>query len=158
MLLVNKIRERSGVAPLTNALIAPYGDLNMLGEIRRERAIELFGENFRFDDLKRWGIAVQELKPTMATSYIQYDGTDTEYSTFIDPRDGKPLYDPAGFSFGLTTSEYSVSTYSRIAKTKQGALVLVPTADKLFSEMNYLEPIPTLQIEHNPALTQNPGW
>ena len=155
---INKIRERSGVAPLTNALISPYGDLNMLGEIRRERAVELFGENHRFDDLKRWGIAVQELKPTMATTYIQDEGADTEVVTFINPQDGKVLYDPNGFSFGLTTSEMSVSTYSGIAPTKPGALILVPTADRLFAEMNYLDPIPTLQIEHNPNLKQNPGW
>lgn len=155
---VNKIRARSGVAPLTNALIAPYGDLNMLGEIRRERGIELFGENFRFDDLKRWGIAVQELKPSMATSYIKYNGVDTENATFVDPRDGKALYNPAGFSYGLTTSEISVSTYAGIAPTKAGALILIPTSDKLFAEMNYMEPIPTLQIEHNPQLKQNPGW
>lgn len=31
--------------------------MNMLDEIRRERACELFGEGFRMDDLKRWGIA-----------------------------------------------------------------------------------------------------
>ncbi|WP_347840816.1 RagB/SusD family nutrient uptake outer membrane protein [uncultured Draconibacterium sp.] len=155
---INKIRDRAGVAPLTNALIAPYSDLNMLGEIRRERALELFGENHRFDDLKRWGIAVQELKPTVATTYIQYEGADTEAVSFINPKDGNLLYDPNGFSFGLTTTEESVSTYSGIAPTKPGALILVLSANRLFSEMNYLDPIPTLQIEHNPALTQNPGW
>lgn len=60
------------MAPLTNALIANVWDagywdhaqgktvckkMNMLDEIRRERACELFGEGFRMDDLKRWGIA-----------------------------------------------------------------------------------------------------
>ncbi|WP_297089385.1 RagB/SusD family nutrient uptake outer membrane protein [uncultured Draconibacterium sp.] len=155
---INKIRERSGVAPLTNALIAPFSDLTMLGEIRRERSIELFGENFRFDDLKRWGIAVEELKPAMATTYIQYDGVETEYATVDNPKSDGKLYNPDGFSFGLTTSEYSPSTYAGIATTKPGALILVISADRLFSEMNYLDPIPTLQIEHNPALTQNPGW
>lgn len=155
---INLIRERSGIAPLTNALIAPFGDLNMLGEIRRERAIELYGENQRFDDLKRWGIAVAELKPTVATSYIEYDGEVTEVGSAINPKDDQPIYDESGFSFGLTTSEMSVSTYSGIAPTKAGALILVPTSDRLFKEMNYLDPLPTLQIVHNPALVQNPGW
>ena len=69
---INKNRARAGVAPLTNALIANVWDagywdhatgktickkMNMLDEIRRERACELFGEGFRMDDLKRWGIA-----------------------------------------------------------------------------------------------------
>ena len=31
--------------------------MTMLDEIRRERTCELFAENFRMDDLKRWGIA-----------------------------------------------------------------------------------------------------
>ena len=155
---INLIRDRSGVAPLTNALIAPYPDLNMLGEIRRERAIELFGENFRFDDLKRWGIAVETLKPTMATRYVQYGGVDTEVVTAVHPLDGNLVYDPDGFSFGLTTEEISVDPYDGIATTKPGALILIPSAQKLFANMNYLEPLPSLQLEHNPALTQNPGW
>lgn len=69
---INHTRARAGVAPLTNALIANVWDagywdhaqgktvckkMNMLDEIRRERACELFGEGFRMDDLKRWGIA-----------------------------------------------------------------------------------------------------
>jgi len=51
----------TGVAPLTNAMVAAHADLTLLGEIRRERAIELFGETYRLDDLKRWNIAVAEL-------------------------------------------------------------------------------------------------
>lgn len=155
---INLIRERSGVDPLTNALVGSFNDLTMLGEIRRERAIELFGENFRYDDLKRWGIAVQALKPTMSSVYIEYNGTPTEVATYVDPRDGNPLYDPDGFSFGLTSSEVDVSPYEGIADTEPGALILIPSADKLFANMNYLDPIPTLQIEHNENLKQNPGW
>ena len=79
---INHTRARAGVAPLTNALIenvwdAGYWDhaqgktvckkMNMLDEIRRERACELFGEGFRMDDLKRWGMldtqeGINELK------------------------------------------------------------------------------------------------
>ncbi|MFV0346362.1 MAG: RagB/SusD family nutrient uptake outer membrane protein [Bacteroidales bacterium] len=56
---INKLRARGGVAPLTvgaepndptrDQAIAPT-----LWEIRRERAIELMGEGYRFDDLRRW--------------------------------------------------------------------------------------------------------
>ncbi len=155
---INKIRERSGVAPLTNALIAPFSDLTMLGEIRRERGIELFGEGFRFDDLKRWGIAETELKHDICVTYIKYGADDTEYVNAIDPRDGDPLYTPETWSFGLTTAEASVSTYSGIAKTKAGALIINPASNRLFAKMNYLDPIPSAQIGQNPALKQNPGW
>ena len=31
--------------------------MTMMDEVRRERMVELHGEGFRLDDLKRWGIA-----------------------------------------------------------------------------------------------------
>ncbi|MDO6518622.1 RagB/SusD family nutrient uptake outer membrane protein [Zobellia uliginosa] len=152
---INKIRERSGVAPLTNALIAPFPDLNMLGEIRRERAIELNGENFRFDDLKRWNVAVETLNKNVCLTYIE----GTEYETAENPKDpGNPIYVAGAFPYGLTQSEQSVSTYSGIATTKPGALILDPSGNRNWTLKNYVDPIPTNQIELNPALVQNPGW
>ncbi|SIS48192.1 Starch-binding associating with outer membrane [Zobellia uliginosa] len=152
---INKIRERSGVAPLTNALIAPFPDLNMLGEIRRERAIELNGENFRFDDLKRWNVAVETLNKNVCLTYIE----GTEYETAENPKDpGNPIYVAGAFPYGLTQSEQSVSTYSGIATTKPGALILDPSGNRNWTLKNYVDPIPTDQIELNPALVQNPGW
>ncbi|SHJ04464.1 RagB/SusD family nutrient uptake outer membrane protein [Pseudozobellia thermophila] len=152
---INKIRERSGVAPLTNALIAPYPDLNMLGEIRRERAIELNGENFRFDDLKRWNIAIETLNKDVCLTYIE----GTEYETAENPKDpGNPIYVADAFPYGLTQTEKSTSTYSGIATTKAGALILDPSGNRNWTIKNYVDPIPTNQIELNPALVQNPGW
>lgn len=155
-LSINKIRERSGVDPLTNALIAPYSDLTMLGEIRRERAIELFGENFRFDDLKRWGIAEDELNQTVALTYVE----GTEYETAVDPKspDGDLIYNPSGFSYGVTQTEQAISTYSGIATTKPGALILDPGSNRNWTIKNYLEPIPSNEIKLNPQLLQNPDW
>ncbi len=56
---INKLRARGAVAPLQLSAIPddPQRDaaiMPALWEIRRERAIELMGEGFRFDDLRRW--------------------------------------------------------------------------------------------------------
>jgi hypothetical protein len=56
---INRLRERAGVASLELANIPddPKRDPSVdpeMWEIRRERAIELMGEGFRFDDLRRW--------------------------------------------------------------------------------------------------------
>lgn len=58
-LTINKLRARAGVAPLIIGSIPddPKRDpsvSSVLWEIRRERAVELMGEGFRFDDLRRW--------------------------------------------------------------------------------------------------------
>ncbi|MDW7691167.1 RagB/SusD family nutrient uptake outer membrane protein [Flammeovirgaceae bacterium SG7u.111] len=152
---INLIRERSGVAPLTNALIGPYGDLNMLGEIRRERAIELYGENFRFDDLKRWNIAPEELNNDVCITYI----TGTEYETAENPKDpGNPIYVDGIWPYGLTTTEQSVSSYAGIATTKPGALIIDAAGNRNFSIKNYVDPIPLNQVNLNSELLQNPGW
>jgi len=154
-LSINKIRERSGVAPLTNSLIAPYGDLNMLGEIRRERAIELFGEDFRFDDLKRWNIAPEELNHNVCTNYIE----GTEYEIAKNPKNpGTPIYAEGVWPYGLTNREQSISSYEGIAKVKPGALIIDAAGNRNFKLQNYLDPIPSNQIEINDKLLQNPGW
>lgn len=58
---INKLRARGDVAPMTIAQITadfdPKRDPSIdpvLWEIRRERAIELFGDGFRREDLRRW--------------------------------------------------------------------------------------------------------
>lgn len=58
---INKLRVRAGVAPMTvadvNAGFDPARDQDvspLLWEIRRERRVELLGEGFRFNDLRRW--------------------------------------------------------------------------------------------------------
>lgn len=152
---INKIRERAGVAPLTNSLIAPFPDLTMLGEIRRERAIELDGENFRFDDLKRWGIAEVELNKNVCVTYIE----GTEFETAENPKDpGTNIWIPSAFPLGLTTAEESPSSYAGIATTKPGALIIDIAANRNWTKSNYVDGIPLNQIELNPALLQNPGW
>jgi hypothetical protein len=125
---VNLLRERGRVAPLTNALVATYG-LDMRQEIRRERAVELLMEGFRLDDLKRWYIAVEEMRKPLLS--IKYTGTETE-ALFPDP--------------------------NRVYETDAEGYIIFERADeRYFSEKNYLHPIPLQQRFLNPNLEQNPG-
>ncbi|WP_140487276.1 RagB/SusD family nutrient uptake outer membrane protein [Flavobacterium sp. GSA192] len=136
---INLIRQRAGLPALTNAFVAANG-LNMLDEIRRERAIELFGENSRYDDLKRWGIAEQVLNEPILGSVIQ--GTDYQGNSAI--------YKPASYPYG----ELSVAT----GKGNLNALLLDPAANRNFQRKHYLFPLSTTQQQLNTKLLQNPGY
>ncbi len=141
---INKTRARAGVAPLSNSLIAPYPGLTMMGEIRRERACELFGEGFRFDDLKRWGIAEQKLNGSIAGDRLGIHVIGTEYQTAFG-LDNKKAYDPAQFPL-------------RYGLNAQGRVIVERATDYQFSLKNYLFPIPNGQIKLNGGLLQNPQW
>lgn len=136
---INLIRGRAGLPALTNAFVAA-NNMNMLNEIRRERAIELFGENTRFDDLKRWGIAEQTLNAPILGSVIQ--GTDYEGNATI--------YKPALYPYG----EMAVAT----GKGSLRALLLDPSANRNFQRKHYLFPIPITQMQLNTKLLQNPQY
>jgi hypothetical protein len=141
---INLLRARAGVAPLTNAL-ATNNNLNMLEEIRRERTIELYGENFRFDDLKRWGIAEHELNQNVCGMVVG----DATYTTEFKDASGNP------------TSKYLATRYpfsETTVPTGDGDLkvVLLEMAEnRNFKRMHYLFPIPLKQIQLNPNLVQN---
>lgn len=49
---LNRIRERAGVAPLADKYASSLE--GFMGELRRERAVELAFEGHRFNDLRRW--------------------------------------------------------------------------------------------------------
>lgn len=159
---INEVRARGGVAPLNAALIAKAQtlgcNLTLLGEIRRERALELYGEGHRVTDLCRWGIAEQELGgQNRCGVYISYGDTPTFLQTLNNPSDGKPVYVESTYS-GLINQQEIRYSYEGIPSTKPGAAIVELAANRKFSIKNYLQPIPTAQIELNPNLTQNPQW
>lgn len=159
---VNKVRARGGVAPLNSAHVAKATglgvQLTMLGEIRRERAIELYGEGQRLADLCRWGIAVEELAgQPKCGGYLVYNGVDSYIKTLINPLDNKPVYTESAFATHILAKDV-VYSYPGFAPTKVGAVIADEATNRKFSLKNYLQPIPTDQIKLNPELKQNPSW
>ena len=60
---------------LTNAFVSA-NNLDMRTEIRRERTVEFYDENFRIDDLKRWKTAEEEMP--MNLTGVKWRGTEYE--------------------------------------------------------------------------------
>lgn len=164
---INKNRKRAGVAPLTNALIANVWDagywdhaqnktvckkMTMLDEIRRERACELFGEGFRENDLKRWGIAHINLtgqklgRRILNTAYMTGIANDATYH-------GQLSYDPS-----VRPLTYGIYMGTGESDPDYGRSIANLAANLLYSQRDYLAPIPQDQMRLNPALKQNPGW
>jgi starch-binding outer membrane protein, SusD/RagB family len=144
---INLLRDRAGVAHLTNALVNGNG-LNMKEEIRRERTVELYREGKRFDDLKRWGILEASLNPSRLGRVVG----DAAYTTDFKDASGNP------------TSLYKASSYvwgEETVQTPAGNLKCVVVDSYMnhsVAKKHYLYPIPVSQILLNNKLIQNPGY
>jgi hypothetical protein len=145
---INKLRDRAGVAHLTNALISANG-LDLKTEIRRERAVELYREGKRFDDLKRWGILEEALNPSRLGMVVG----DASYTTDFKDATGNPV-----------ASKYVDNSYvwgEESVQTPAGNLncvVVDSYQNHTVDQKHYLYPIPITQIALNPKLRQNPGY
>ncbi|GEM_PF-66361 len=169
---INKNRARAKVARLTNSLIAGKFDagwfnfatgsyechaMTMLDEIRRERTCELFAENFRMDDLKRWGIAHINLngrklgRRILGTAYTNPANTVNGPSN-VSNYYGEPAYNPQTrpLQYGMASEDPASPDYGRPIATR---------AENCFWNVRqYLDFIPEGQRRLNPNLTQKPGW
>ena len=127
-------------------------------EIRRERAIELSQEGFRFDDLVRWkaGSCIdQELYGMYFPSPGDYDLTGDNVADVIlyangtskpEAQAGVQVYE-IGKDIMLTDDNKGYVFYHKnISRTQ------------FSQERDYLYPIPINERSLNPNLTQNPGW
>ncbi|MEO9513466.1 MAG: RagB/SusD family nutrient uptake outer membrane protein [Flavobacteriaceae bacterium] len=143
---VNLIRDRSGIAPLTNAL-ATTNDLDMLEEIRRERTVELYMENNNhWNDIRRWNTAVDLLSADIIGAVIE----GTEYDVNSPTYDAE-LFDPAIAVHGF------VDDYPSGVGPVQ-ALIIDPVGFRPYNLKNYLWPLPLEELVLSPSLVQNPGW
>ncbi len=139
---INKLRERAGIDPMIVAEIDanfdPKRDTTVdpvLWEIRRERMIELMGEGFGFDDVRRWKKAPWYINRQQLGMWIQQS------------RVNESLWDENTHLPTRAKSEGYIYLWADPIVEGKGWL------DKY-----YLYQIPTDEIVLNPALTQNPGY
>ncbi len=138
---INLVKTRAGLPRISNAFLGA-NNMDIMTEIRRERTIELYAEGAtRFNDLKRWGIAEQELGETIYGAVIE----GTIYENNID------LYDPSKYGFGEETTTTGVGP--------RRCLIVQPASIRNFSRDNYLFPLPVSQTTFpGSAVLQNPGY
>jgi hypothetical protein len=130
---INKLRSRAGVASLELTAIPtdPKRDETVspaLWEIRRERAVELMGEGFRFDDLRRW--KKMDYAITQKLGRYITKGVDVPANTPIPVENGQT----------------------------KGYIAYEGKAPSPFPEYYYLYPIPAAELVQNKNLKQNEGW
>lgn len=147
---INELRKRVGFNyPLTvNPVADPKlekeypnikgSNANLIREIRRERRIELFGEGYRYDDLRRWACGKR-----LDASVVVRAGIIPDAS--------------------LYTTEEINSMKEELGLTAEGALDIygkrVKTQAVFEEPKHYLLSIPINEISINPNLApNNPGW
>lgn len=174
---INLIRSRAGMPDLdmVEANKNPdwylsseeYGYPNVTGpnkgvilEIRRERAIELLEEGFRYNDLMRWKAGYCIDQPITG---IYFPGPG-EYDLSGDGKADVILY-PKGSAKpsageGVQVYELDKDIYLTGEKSSKGYMFYHKTVERTkFNEgRDYLYPIPSTERELNPNLEQNPGW
>lgn len=135
---INKLRARANVAPMKVSEIDENFDPNrdqtvspLLWEIRRERIVELIGEDFAWNDLRRW----------KKGEYLEHELT----GCWIKNSD-----------FGNTLQ---IQGYQDVTSSadKEG-YVVYRNKPLEFLDYTYLYPIPIKQLVLNPQLKQNPGY
>jgi hypothetical protein len=136
---INLVKARAGLPALTNAFAEANG-MDIWDELMRERTLELYAENSRFNDLKRFAIAEETLNDYVLGPVIE--GTD--YDGNAD------LYTPENWPYG----EIEAETGSGMLNV---TVINIP-ANNNFQRMHYLWPLPLEEINLNENLLQNPGY
>jgi len=124
-------------------------------EIRRERRIELYMENFRWDDVVRWK-AGQTLTQPIRGLYFPgagaYDLTGDGNTNVVLYEGERPTNPVSGVQYYKLGSDFTLDT--------SGLIDPHPNYNnRIFDEnKDYLYPIPRIELQLNTNLEQNPGW
>ena len=84
---INKIRERAGMSYVLDKFTGNTTDF--LSEVRRERAVELAFEGFRFMDLRRWMLL--DKSPYTLKTKIEFDRAFTDNYNKEKPQENEIL-------------------------------------------------------------------
>jgi len=163
---IGALRKRAGIAnsdvmPVTadaymkNTFFPMISDALIL-EVRRERAIELAVEGFRYDDLKRWKAGKLLERPYTG---IYIPGKDQVLDLNEDGKPDVSFVDkvPATKVPGVTYFVLDNNT-SKLSEGNKGNLLWLSTTKKTYEDKQYLYPISANEILLNPKLDQNPLW
>ncbi|MFT4203182.1 MAG: RagB/SusD family nutrient uptake outer membrane protein [Chitinophagaceae bacterium] len=165
VLTIAALRERAGITNVDFPTIADsyleeyfYPDISdpVLLEIRRERAIELAIEGFRYDDLMRWKEG-KNLERQYTGMYVP------ALNQLIDLNlDGTPDVCFVSSAPSSTVSHviYVIEdgTINKLSDISSGNILWNVNQTKTFDDKKYLYPIPYSEILLNPNLVQNDGW
>ncbi|MGV8138420.1 MAG: RagB/SusD family nutrient uptake outer membrane protein [Mangrovibacterium sp.] len=171
---IKLIRQRAGMPNLDMAAAnanpdrylsdAATGYSNVSGtnkgvilEIRRERAIELNQEGFRFDDLVRWkaGYCINQ------STYGMYFPGPGAYDLSGDGKADATLYAKGTPKPTVTSGvAYEIGSEIILSEGNKGYIYYHKNIERTpFDEVrDYLYPIPINERSLNHNLTQNPGW
>ncbi|MCK3683512.1 RagB/SusD family nutrient uptake outer membrane protein [Maribellus sp. YY47] len=171
---INLIRQRAGMPNLNKDVAnanpdrylsdAETGYPNVTGankgvilEIRRERAIELNQEGFRFDDLVRWkaGYCIDQ------STYGMYFPGPGAYDLSGDGKADVTLYANGTPKPDVTSGvAYEIGNEIILSEGNKGYVYYHKNIERTpFDEgRDYLYPIPINERSLNHNLTQNPGW
>ncbi len=124
---INKIRDRAGVGHVASKFLGSTE--SFLGEVRRERAVELAFEGHRFVDLRRWLLLTE--RPYTLKMAIEFDrAMDIPNSElYKDPKNGHVL-----------NYRYTV------------------LFERKLSKKHYWFPFPKEDVNMYKEFKQNPGW
>ena len=188
---INRLRDRVGMPHLQLAglTVDPYlisekygyrnlakrnpSNLAQILEVRRERAIELFLEVSRWDDIVRWKEGETWMEPLQGMYFDRpgiYDltGTGQKYFYLYDTAKKPSLpasYDPDRVTF-IQIQEITIdgkyvplSDGIVLSEGNKGFVDMHRTRERSFDEnRDYFYPIPKGDIDLNRNLKQNPGW
>lgn len=176
-LTINELRDRVNMPPLTmgvaiDPMLAnryPNVSNNVLLEIRRERRVEFFNEDMRYNDVVRYGAG--ELFETVPKGPY-FDGLGNHDVTGDDIPDIKLI--PVNESIPVPaerevnelgkklvyyrTGPYGSDASIFLENGTSGAILARETNGTFISPKHYYRPIPYAQMQLNTNLTQMFGW
>jgi len=125
-------------------------------EIRRERRIELFMENFRWNDIVRWKSGQTITQPLRGLYFPEGAG---EYDLDANGAIDVVIYEGDKPSNSISGVKY-LKLNSEIYLDENNLVDPHPTInDRSFVEpRDYLYPLPLIDLQLNPNLNQNLGW